>query len=312
LSDIDVSVVIPTRDRPWLLKQTLWSVLQQRGVVMEVVVVDDGSAMDVRDVVIAAGDPRIRYRRHHVGRGVAAARNTGIAAARGAWLAFCDDDDLWAPDKLEQQLTAAATQRRAWACAGAVEVDTDLRIVGGTPPDPPQAIVRNLERWDAVPAGASNVIASRDALRAVGNFCSALPHLDDWDMWLRLARYGVPSVVGAPLVAYRRHFEQRSADAHDTLSEVALLEERNGIVIDRSAFHLYVAQQQLRSSRIRGALMSIARSVRSSPRPLAAANLGLRTIAGHVLDRPTVPPRHIAAWQRSADWIQDARMASTG
>ena len=96
----EVSVVVPTHNRSGLLAQTLHSVLWQRGVDLEVLVVDDGSADDTAEMVAGLADPRIRLLRHDHPQGVSAARNRGVAAASGRWLAFCDDDDLWAPDKL--------------------------------------------------------------------------------------------------------------------------------------------------------------------------------------------------------------------
>src|ERR687898_2985729 len=94
----DVSVVVPTHDRPRLLMQTLGSILRQQAVDFEVIVVDDGSRDGTAEVVSWLGDARVRLLRHDRSKGVSAARNTGIAAAHGEWLAFCDDDDLWAPN----------------------------------------------------------------------------------------------------------------------------------------------------------------------------------------------------------------------
>src|SRR6266508_5738391 len=147
----DVTVVIPTHDRCALLALTLRSVLWQRDVELEVVVVDDGSSDDTAAMVAGLGDARVRLVRHPTALGVSAARNRGIAEARGAWVAFLDDDDLWAPDKLARQLQAARGTGRAWAYAGAVSVDHQLRIVGGAPPLPPEQVMQLLPQYNAVP-----------------------------------------------------------------------------------------------------------------------------------------------------------------
>src|SRR5438105_2362909 len=97
-----VSVVVPTRNRPRLLACTLRSILAQVDVDLELIVVDDASSPPA----IVPTDRRVRLIRHTTQLGVSAARNTGIAAACGRWLAFCDDDDLWAPRKLTEQLIA--------------------------------------------------------------------------------------------------------------------------------------------------------------------------------------------------------------
>src|SRR4051812_1633371 len=104
----EITAIVPTHNRSNLLEQTLRSVLSQRGVDLEVVVVDDGSTDDVAAVVGALDDQRIRLIRHDHPMGVSTARNHGAKVATGDWLAFCDDDDLWSPDKLARQLAAAA------------------------------------------------------------------------------------------------------------------------------------------------------------------------------------------------------------
>src|SRR3954454_11717029 len=105
----EVTVVIPTKNRRKLLLRTLASVLGQEGVDLDVVVVDDGGADDAEATVARLQDVRLRVLRHDVSRGVSAARNTGLNAATSPFVAFLDDDDLWAPTKLRTQLDAIGT-----------------------------------------------------------------------------------------------------------------------------------------------------------------------------------------------------------
>jgi glycosyltransferase involved in cell wall biosynthesis len=106
-----VSVVIPTRGRPALLARALRSVLAQTRGDLEVVVVADGPDPTVAAVVAAANDRRVRLVTLPIRGGASAARNAGIAASRGAWIALLDDDDEWLPAKLERQLGLAAEAR---------------------------------------------------------------------------------------------------------------------------------------------------------------------------------------------------------
>lgn len=99
-----VSVILPTYNRTRTLPAAIASVLNQSVGDFELVVVDDGSSEDVASLVRRHGDARTRYVRRPVNGGAAAARNTGIAEARGAFIAFQDSDDLWLPGKLERQL----------------------------------------------------------------------------------------------------------------------------------------------------------------------------------------------------------------
>jgi glycosyltransferase involved in cell wall biosynthesis len=251
----EVSVVIPTRDRSRLLALTLRSVLWQREVDLEVVVVDDGSRDDTAQVVAGLADPRLRLVRHDTAQGVSAARNRGIAQARGEWVAFLDDDDLWAPDKLAHQLQAARRSGRSWVYAGAVNVDQHLQVLDGGPPPLPVRVVGRLEHHNAVPAGASNVIVQADTLACAGPFDTGLRNNEDWDMWIRLARLGPPAWVCHPLTAYRMHPASNAfADADRMLAEAATIADRYGIPVDRAAQYRRAAWTCLRAGRRRQAL----------------------------------------------------------
>ena len=222
-------MVIPTQDRSGLLTLALRSVLWQRDVEFEVIVVDDGSADDTSEVVAGLGDPRVRLIRHDVSQGVSAARNRGIAEARGKWIAFLDDDDLWAPDKLSSQLLAAVSSARAWVYVGAVNISTSHRVVGGSRPLSPEEIPARLRESNVVPGGCSGVMVARAALEAAGSFDRALRPLADWDLWLRLAAGGSPAWVPRPLVAYRVHAQNLSLDAKTVERDFLLVSRRYGI-----------------------------------------------------------------------------------
>jgi glycosyltransferase involved in cell wall biosynthesis len=201
----EVTVVIPTQGRWRLLRRTLSGVLRQQGVDFEVVIVDDGSSDETAERLAELGDPRIRPIRHEVGRHVAAARNAGIAAAKEDWIAFLDDDDLWAPRKLHTQLGVAAARKADFAwCAGLV-VDARCSILETWPAQDPDEILGMLLRGNWMPAGASNVIARADVVRDLGGFDEDFRHFADWDLWIRLAATGRGAACPEALVAYVRH-----------------------------------------------------------------------------------------------------------
>src|SRR4051812_37930708 len=118
-----VSVVIPTRDRWPILGRALASALGQEAVAVEVVLVDDGSREPAPAWVTGIADSRVRLLRHEASRGVARARNRGLEEATGRWVAFLDDDDLWAPDKLAVQVRAAGERDAVLAYTGVLWVD---------------------------------------------------------------------------------------------------------------------------------------------------------------------------------------------
>jgi glycosyltransferase involved in cell wall biosynthesis len=251
----EVSVVVPTHDREALLRQTLGSILRQRGVDFEVIVVDDGSSDGTAEAVAGLDDPRVRLVRHARPLGVAAARNRGVAEAAGTWLAFCDDDDLWAPDKLARQLEAARHTGASWVYTGEVHIDAGRRVVGGSPPPPPQQLVERLARRNVVPGGCSGVVLRRAALGDREAFDGRrYRHFADWDLWLRLARGGPPAGVLRPLVGYRIHAGNASLDTAGMVAELAVIAGRHSIQVDATSFYRYVALISRRARRRRAAL----------------------------------------------------------
>ncbi|MEP7346769.1 MAG: glycosyltransferase family A protein, partial [Gemmatimonadaceae bacterium] len=188
-----VSVVIPTRDRSSLLARTLHSVLDQQGVDLRVIVVDDASSDDTPAMLARVGDDRLTVIRHTTPGGVSAARNAGIEASTGDWVAFLDDDDLWSPTKLKAQIEAADSTERVWAFSGSITFTEDGTMFFGEAPPPVDVIVASLRMRNCVPAGASNVVVRTSALRQSGGFDPSLRHLADWDLWIRLVRLGPPA-----------------------------------------------------------------------------------------------------------------------
>lgn len=103
-----LSVVIPTRNRAYLVAEAIESALNQRPGEIEVIVVDDGSTDDTARVVTEKFGSRVRLLRMPERRGVGAARNAGLHEVRGELVAFLDDDDIWLPGKLDAELNALA------------------------------------------------------------------------------------------------------------------------------------------------------------------------------------------------------------
>lgn len=103
---MNISVIIPTYNRSQSLHRALQSVYRQTLMPGEIIVVDDGSN-DGTEQMLRNEFPEVRYI-YQQNRGVSAARNRGIAAASGDWLAFLDSDDQWLPEKLQKQQQALA------------------------------------------------------------------------------------------------------------------------------------------------------------------------------------------------------------
>lgn len=202
--DPSLSVIVPTRDRPHLLRLAVESALAQTTRDIEVVVVDDGSV----DQPSLPGDPRLRVVRHQEPSGGAAARNTGTSVARGRWITYLDDDDELLPTHAELALEALAVETELpppVAVLTAVEVvdARDAVLEVRLPPTLPRGSHYNLE-----PARAEwsfhvkqTLVAPRQALADAGGWDPAFRSRVHTDLFLRLNP--VCSLRGVPEVTYR-------------------------------------------------------------------------------------------------------------
>jgi glycosyltransferase involved in cell wall biosynthesis len=302
----DVSVVVPTRDRAAFLRRTLLTAHAQRDVDLEIVVVDDGSVDDDATLAATDGLARVRYVRNERPAGVSAARNRGIEEARGNWIAFLDDDDLWAPRKLSRQIEAAEAARAPWVYAGDVNVAMDLRILSGGPPLDPGAVERAIHRFNPISSGGSNVVVRADVLSVVGGFDPRLRRTEDWDLWIRLATIGSPAWVPEPLVAYTFHRANSTAVVQEMVDEPRVLAARYAIHVDMAAMHRRAAWVALRAGRrwlaARHYVAAVAggdvRSIARAAVALTYPGVGTEKVFGFL-------PRH-EAWIRGAEsWLAD-------
>jgi glycosyltransferase involved in cell wall biosynthesis len=254
---VDATVVIPTRSRWSKLSTTLALALDQVDVAYEVVVVDDGSTDETPERLAALGDPRVRTVRHEQSRGVAAARNSGIAEARGEWVAFLDDDDLWAPRRLRSMLDAARAADAVLTYTAVVVVDEHLDVIEVVRAPDPHDILRLLLVRNAIPATASNIAVRADVLRHVGGFDESLQQLADWELCMRVAERGPGAACDEPLLAYVQHPEAMLlTDTGDLRAEFDRIARKHsdvarklGVEIDRPGLSRWMAWGYSRAGR---------------------------------------------------------------
>jgi glycosyltransferase involved in cell wall biosynthesis len=253
-----VSVVIPTRNRRRLLARTLASVLRQADVDLEVIVVDDASEDDTETYLRSLRHDHLRVIRHEKATGPSVARNTGIETSTAPFVAFCDSDDLWAPENLASQVSAIRMQTGArWACAGVVTVDEELQIVRARHPPTGPKLLRDLLARDTVPGGGSGVVAETSLVRSLGGFDTNLSLMADWDMWIRMAQHAPMASSSRPLVAYLRHNQSMTGGGMDVFNtEYGYLRakfrqerERLGVELLEADTLLWVADGDARAGR---------------------------------------------------------------
>jgi hypothetical protein len=207
----EVTAVIPTMNRARLVSRALASALRQEDVDLEVIVVDNGSTDETPEILDRVHDGRVRVIRRGKAR-AASARNLAVDAARAPWVAFLDDDDVWAPRKLRIQLDRTADDV-AIVCGGAVFVDKGGVVLSERLPfladeEYPGALLR--ENVVGTPSG---VIAPKALVQSVGGFDETLPRFEDWDLWIRLAQHGRVVACREVLLAYTVHAATMSAHA---------------------------------------------------------------------------------------------------
>jgi glycosyltransferase involved in cell wall biosynthesis len=204
-----VSVVIPTYNRRFQVREAVQSVLAQRSCDFEVIVVDDGSTDGTAEGLADLGRSLRLLRRAH--RGVSAARNAGAACASGDWLAFLDSDDVWLPGKLAAQMAFHAAHPEL-----AVSQTEEIWIRNGVRVNPRRhhakpsgdIFLPSLERCLVSP---SAVILRRDLFLASGGFAEDLPVCEDYDLWLRLSCRHAVGLLDRSLVVKRGgHADQLS------------------------------------------------------------------------------------------------------
>lgn len=241
-----VSVIVPTRNRVTLLITTLCSVLWQRDVDLEVIVVDEASTDRTSEMVASLSDPRVVIVHHSVARGLSAARNRGASLAHGDWIAYVDDDDVWAPEKLTCQILAAEEMGRDWVYAGTVNIGLGQEILSASAAPSPDDVVAALPHYNPIPGGGSNVILRRCLLEEVGGFDERFTACEDWEMWARLVRTALPASVAQPLVGYRLHSGNMSLDAEKIRRNAQLIERLHNTTADWGRLHRWFAESYLR------------------------------------------------------------------
>jgi glycosyltransferase involved in cell wall biosynthesis len=211
-----------------MLSQALRSALEQQGVGLEVIVIDEGSSDETPSGLGRVDDPRLIVIRHETPEGVARARNAAIERARGEWIAFLDDDDLLAPDNFSTQLRHPQDRRVVLLYSGRVEVDEALTVQHMTPPRDPEGLARRILVGNVV-GPPSGVLVRVDALERAGAFDESFSAMADWDLWIRIAALGSAKVSAEPLLAYRRHAGSMTvAKVDEVLDEFERLRKKHG------------------------------------------------------------------------------------
>ena len=299
-----VSIVIPTHNRPQLLRRAVASVVAQTFRDWELLVVQNGGTRESEAVVEAfrAQGAPIRYLYEPVANAVRA-RNLGIERSAGEYIAFLDDDDEWLPEKLERQVEVLERDPdiglvacRAW------RVDQGGSVIDEVPSHAGEITYRTLVTQPSMITSLSSVLIRREVLERVGALNADFRIADDYDLYLRVARICCITMLKAVLYRYAWHGGNTSKGSEHLWREKVMVLRRQssadawGVsrrLLQRSiaqyAVHFYsIGVTAMDERRFRAAARSFAMAVRLDPLVGVKVPWSRSTNAGYRAARPFV------------------------
>jgi len=224
-----VSIIIPTYNRMELIGRSIKSVLNQTYRDFELIIVDDGSTDNTGEIVAGFNDERIRYVRHKENKGEAAARNTGVKAARCDYIAYQDSDDEWFPEKLAKQIELlegtspklGVIYTGFWKTENRTRTYIPFSWVSRKNGD----IHKELLKGNFI--GSPVVLIKKECFSEVGLFDERLRNLVDWEMWLRISKRYHFRCVDEPLAVAHYHSDNVSNNPDSLIDALELVLEKN-------------------------------------------------------------------------------------
>ena len=196
-----ISVIIPTYNRGWIIKEAVDSVLSQDCTDFELIIVDDGSTDNTSSLLQEyKGSLKVLQQEN---RGVSAARNLGIKNSYGQYIAFLDSDDLWLPKKLSFQLEFFASHKKALICqTEEVWIRNGIRVNPGKKHKKISGHIFE-QSLSLCLVSPSAVMMDRRLFEETGMFDENLPACEDYDLWLRTSLQYPVFLLEKPLVIKR-------------------------------------------------------------------------------------------------------------
>ncbi len=196
-----VSVIIPTYNRAWIVKEAIESVLSQTFKDYELIVIDDGSTDNTMDILAPLKRDIILVQQEN--QGVSAARNRGLAEAGGEFIAFLDSDDLWLPEKLAVQVAFFTSHPDAMICqTEEVWIRKGVRVNPKKRHKKPSGMIF-IPSLSLCLVSPSAVMIKKTLFDKVGEFDETLPACEDYDLWLRISLKYPVHLIDNPLI-YKR------------------------------------------------------------------------------------------------------------
>lgn len=229
-----ISVIIPTYNREKLISRALESVVNQTYKDIEIIVIDDNSNDNTEEVVreYIKRYNFIKYIKHNINKGGSSARNTGIKAAKGDFIAFLDSDDEWDLNKLEKVHDIFSKDKSIKL------VYSDIYLIDEKSR---KRVVDIKEKWDDpylgllqrnIIGGTSSIVISKDVIKNVGFFKDGLPSCQDWDFYIDIAKSNKIYSIKEPLTSYYIHLDSISGNLNRVIDGHKYILEKVSNLVD--------------------------------------------------------------------------------
>lgn len=247
-----VSIVIPTYNRAKLIERAINSVLAQTLQDFEIIIVDDASQDETEAVIKSLTDSRIKYLKHQTNVNGSAARNTGIRAARGEYLALLDSDDEWLPNHLETKINYMQNN----ACQGIfgsyyIYYSDELMRENSCQPPPKDCTLAEYILSGKGDTRTSTFIFQTTAIREI-MFDESLGKHQDWDLAIRFAKvYSFNCETTSTVIAHYDRQESISLKINHQASQL-FLQRYSSELSDRTLARFYLIMLALRTLKSEG------------------------------------------------------------
>lgn len=260
-----VSVIIPAYNRASTITRAIDSVLNQTYKNFEIIIVDDGSLDNTKQLVESIKDKRMVYIKHPLNEGGSAARNTGIKVAKGQYIAFLDSDDEWLPEKIEKQLNLFRKLDNSFGVVyTGFYVINKNEIIKEFTPKKRMYVLNDLLMSNCI-GTLSSVMVRVDYLNIIRGFDETFKSCQDWDLYIRLSKLCKFDFITGCLVKYHeaddafRISKKRQAvvSGHERIFEKYNNEINNLPIELKANFFNYVGRKYLETGELKLALCKI-------------------------------------------------------
>jgi glycosyltransferase involved in cell wall biosynthesis len=207
-----VSAIIPNHNYAKYVVEAVESVLNQSYTNLEVIVVDDGSTDQSLEILQVFGERIVVISQKNAG--VSAARNAGVVASSGEYIAFLDADDIWECEKIERQVAVFSGGGFGIVHVGVTDINGDGEPLGQHLNGLDGEVADELLKWErpVILGGGSGAMVTRKAFDESGGFDTELMTSADWDFYYRVCRKHRTAFIAEPLLRYRIHGDNMHAN----------------------------------------------------------------------------------------------------